>query len=208
MQNPEHLNIWDQITTEVLSIRWQEIVSTLAQIISVIYARKNNILVYPSGIIGVTLAAWVYFFIAQPAIYADGIIHIYYLIMSIYGWINWTRKNAKEHELYPISYLTKKEWIHGAVLMACLLVLIILLLYTLTDSDTIYLDAIVASSAAMAMWWMAKRKIENWLAWIISNIVAIPLNIYKGFYLFALMYLLFLVLAVLGFKAWQKMIKK
>ena len=77
------------------------------------------------------------------------------------------------------------------------------MLIKLTDSNTPILDTLVSSTAITAMWWMAKRKMENWIAWIVSNIIAIPLNYYKGFMLFTLMYVLFLLLAVLGYKAWK-----
>jgi len=79
-----------------------------------------------------------------------------------------------------------------------------LVLKKFTNSNTPILDSLVSSSAITAMWWMAKRKIENWLAWIFSNIVAIPLNFYKGLMLFTLMYVLFLVLAWMGFVTWKK----
>jgi nicotinamide mononucleotide transporter len=80
-------------------------------------------------------------------------------------------------------------------------------LISITDSNTPLLDSLVSATAVTAMWWMAKRKIENWLAWIVSNIIAIPLNFYKGFMLFVVMYVLFLVLATMGFAAWKKKIK-
>ena len=86
-------------------------------------------------------------------------------------------------------------------------IILYFLLVNLTDSNTPILDALVSASAVTSMWWMAKRKIENWLAWIASNLVAIPLNFYKGFMLFTLMYVLFLWLAVLGYLEWKKQIK-
>ena len=71
------------------------------------------------------------------------------------------------------------------------------------------LDSLVSSSAVTSMWWMTKRKMENWIAWIFSNIIAIPLNFYKGFMLFTLMYILFLALSVSGYREWkEKLISK
>jgi nicotinamide mononucleotide transporter len=78
------------------------------------------------------------------------------------------------------------------------------MLVYITNSNTPILDSLVSASAVTAMWWMAKRKIENWIAWIVSNIVAIPLNFYKGFMLFTLMYILFLVMAYAGYTSWKK----
>ncbi|MFZ1750027.1 MAG: nicotinamide riboside transporter PnuC [Saprospiraceae bacterium] len=192
-----------QFFNDIQYVTWQEWLSTLAQIMSVWYARKNNILVYPTGIIGVLLASWAYFFIATPPLYADGILNIYYFLMSVYGWYNWTRHQANDQPVYQISWCTKRELTVGILGFLIAWLLIYTLLVFVTDSNTPMLDSLVSSSAVTAMWWMAKRKIENWLAWIISNIVAIPLNFYKGFMLFTLMYILFLAMAYWGYKEWK-----
>ena len=196
--------IYQQFLTDIQYTRWQEWISTLTQIASVWYARKNNILVYPTGIIGVILAAWVYFFIASPPLYADGILNIYYLAMSVYGWINWTKVDKTNTVSYPVSSCTRSELVQGLISFGIGWISIYAMLVYMTDSNTPVLDSLVSSSAITAMWWMAKRKIENWIAWIFSNIVAIPLNFYKGFMLFTLMYILFLVMAYLGLKEWKK----
>lgn len=196
--------IYQQFLTDIQYTRWQEWISTLTQIASVWYARKNNILVYPTGIIGVILAAWVYFFIASPPLYADGILNIYYLGMSVYGWINWTKVDKTNTVSYPVSWCTRSELVQGLISFGIGWIGIYAMLLYMTDSNTPVLDSLVSSSAITAMWWMAKRKIENWIAWIFSNIVAIPLNFYKGFMLFTLMYILFLVMAYLGLKEWKK----
>ncbi len=193
--------------SEVKNTKWQEWISVVTQVLSVWYAKKNNILVYPTGIVGVLLAAWLYYFIASPPLYADAILNIYYFIMSVYGWYSWTLKKDEE-VVYPISYCNKSELIHGFMLFLISWISIYFLLIKLTDSNTPILDSLVSSSAVTAMWWMAKRKVENWLAWIFSNIIAIPLNFYKGFMLFTLMYVLFLALAWLGYREWKTIVKK
>jgi nicotinamide mononucleotide transporter len=186
---------------------WKEWVSTITQIASVWYARKNNVLVYPTGIIGVLLAAYLYYFDSHPPLYADGTLNIYYFIMSVYGWYNWVQKKDAEHYTYPISWCSKKELGIGISIFFLSWVIIYYALIK-TDSNTPILDSLVSASAVVSMWWMAKRKIENWLAWIFSNIVAIPLNFYKEFYLFSVMYVLFLVLAAWGFADWKKQVLK
>jgi nicotinamide mononucleotide transporter len=195
-----------QFLSDITNTKWHEWVSTVTQLASVWYARKNNILVYPTGIIGVLLAAWLYFFVSDPPLYADGVLNIYYFIMSAYGWYMWTRK-SDDHPTYPISYCSKQDWISGGALFLISWFIIYLVLIRLTNSNTPMLDSLVSSSAVTAMWWMANRKIENWLAWIVSNIVAIPLNFYKGFMLFTVMYVIFLVMSYLGYMAWRKEIK-
>jgi nicotinamide mononucleotide transporter len=195
--------IIEKLITDIRYTRWQEWLSVFTQVMSVWYAKKNNILVYPTGIVGVLLAAWLYFFIAQPPLYADAILNVYYLIMSIYGWYSWYQKKG-EQLVYPISHTNKSELVIGISIFIISWIAIYILLIKITDSNTPILDSLVSSTAITAMWWMAKRKIENWLAWIISNIIAIPLNFYKGFILFTLMYILFLVLAWMGWREWSR----
>src|SRR5688572_824099 len=104
--------IYQQFLANIKLTKWQEWVSTGAQIASVLYARKNNILVYPTGIVGVLLAAYVYFIIAEPPLYADAILNIYYFFMSVYGWYNWVQKKGNGY-VYPISWCNKKELFYG-----------------------------------------------------------------------------------------------
>lgn len=196
--------IWQHFVSNVRETKWPEWVSTVAQIASVWYARKNNVLVYPTGIIGVLLAAYVYFFMINPPLYADASLNIYYFLMSVYGWYNWVQKKDSEHFTYPISWCTRPQLIFGTGFFFIFWAVIYYVLLKFTDSNTPVLDSLVSASAITAMWWMAKRKIENWLAWIFSNIVAIPLNFYKELMLFSLMYVLFLIMAWRGFTEWKK----
>ena len=106
-------DIWEKLITNIQQTSWKEWVSTVTQVASVWYARKNNVLVYPTGIIGVLLAAWLYFFNSHPPLYADGTLNIYYFIMSIYGWYNWVQKKDTVHFTYPISWCNKKELFYG-----------------------------------------------------------------------------------------------
>ncbi len=186
--------------------RWEEWVSTILQIASVWYAKKNKVLVYPTGIIGVLLASYIYFFISNPPLYADAVLNIYYFVMSIYGWYNWVQKKENGYT-YPISWCDKNELKFGVSLFLFFWAAIYFLLIKITNSNTPVLDSLVSSTAVTSMWWMAKRKMENWIAWMVSNLVAIPLNFYKGFILFTLMYILFLALAVSGYKEWKTKIR-
>lgn len=197
----------DKFFNDIQYFRWQEWLSTILQIASVWYARKNNILVYPTGIIGVILASWVYFFISNPPLYADGMLNVYYFIMSLYGWYNWSKIDQSKSLVHKITWCTKSEFFSGII--GCILgwIFIYFMLTNFTNSDTPILDAMVSATALTAMWWMAARKVENWLAWIISNMVAIPLNFYKGFMLFTAMYILFLVMAWAGYRTWKDEVK-
>ncbi len=195
--------IIDHLLSDSTHTKWQEWLSTIAQVASVWYARKNNILVYPTGIVGVMLAAYAYYFIATPPLYADALLNVYYFIMSVYGWYNWSLKKENSN-IYPIAWCTIRERVYGILFFLGFWVTIYCILLKSTDSNTPMLDSLVSSSALTAMYWMAKRKIENWHAWIFSNLIAIPLNFYKGFVLFTLMYILFLGMAWSGYLEWRK----
>jgi nicotinamide mononucleotide transporter len=202
------LEIWKEFIDNIRNTKLLEWLSTITQIASVWYARKNNVLVYPTGIIGVLIAAYLYFFDSNPPLYADASLNIYYFLMSVYGWYNWVQKKDESHYTYPIKWCTKQQLEFGILLFLFFWAVIYFVLVKFTNSNTPLLDSLVSSSAITAMWWMAKRKVENWLAWIFSNIVAIPLNFYKHFYLFTLMYVLFLLMAWWGFVEWKKLANK
>ncbi|MCX8020632.1 MAG: nicotinamide riboside transporter PnuC [Chitinophagaceae bacterium] len=197
-------DIWQQLITNIRQTQWPEWVSALAQVISVWYARKNNVLVYPTGIIGVLLAAYVYFFMVQPPLIAYGALNLYYFLMSLYGWYNWLKKKDNGQFTYPISWCTVSERLIGLFIFAASWVLIYLVLMNPGTPATPVMESLVSASAVTAMWWMAKRKIENWLAWIFSNLAAIPLNFSKGLIFFSLMYGLFLLMAWWGFQEWKQ----
>ena len=200
-------HIWTLFIKNVMQTAWQEWASTLLQIASVWYAKKNRIWVYPSGIVGVLLASYIYYFMANPPLYADAILNVYYFFMSIYGWYHWVQKENDAYA-HPIKWCNQKERKVGVLLFLISWMFIYVLLISITNSNTPVLDSLVSSSAVTSMWWMATRKIENWIAWIFSNLVAIPLNFYKGFMLFTFMYILFLLLAVLGYMEWVDEYKK
>jgi nicotinamide mononucleotide transporter len=200
-------SIWQHFLENVQYASLPEWISVITQIASVWYAKKNNVLVYPTGIIGVLIAFYLYLFAAHPPLYADSILNLYYFAMSVYGWYLWSLKRQDQTPEYPISWCTNKERIRGVVIFILGFFIILYLLVNLTNSNTPVWDALLSSSAVTSMWWMAKRKMENWIAWILSNAVAIPLNFYKGFMLYTFMYILFMGLSVSGMLEWNKKMK-
>jgi len=199
-------SFWIDFLDNVADTSWQEWISTLLQILSVWLAMKNNVWVYPTGIVGVLLASYIYIFLKQPPLYGESALNFYYFVMSVYGWRQWTRKKNNQDK-YPISWCSKNELMNGLLLFVGFWVSIYLILSRFTNSDTAILDSLVSATAVSSMWWMAQRKMENWIAWIFSNMAAIPLNFYKGYVLFSLMYVLFLGMAVFGFLSWKKMMQ-
>ncbi len=179
-----------------------EIVAVLFGLLSVLFSKQNNILVYPTGMISTSIFVYLLF---QWGLLGDMLINGYYFLMSIYGWYIWTRKVDSEH-VTPISYTTKKEhWISSAIFVGTLV--FVSLVYQQFDkwtSWTAYVDTITTAVFFVGMWLMAKRKMENWIYWIIGDLISVPLYFEKGFTFTSLQYLIFTVIAVYGYLAWKK----
>ena len=175
-------------------------------IISVVYAKKNNILVYPTGLVGTGIFVYILF---NFSLLGDMIINGYFFIMSIYGWYYWSRKKD-EVFINNVSRLEKKEYIQ-LIFLAIGSLLFIYFVYVQFDkwnSWTAYVDNITTAIFFVAMWLMAKRKIESWIFWIIGDLITVPLYFYKGLTISSLQYIIFTVLAILGYISWKKILLK
>lgn len=169
----------------------------------VLLAKKNNIWLYPTGIISILLSM---FLLLNVKLYAEMLLSIYYLVMSVYGWIIW--KKRKQDGENQVSWSSKRETIIAIVISTLGFVVLYLVLRHHTDSDVPILDAFVSSTAWAGMWLLAKRKIENWIFLNISNIVAIPLLFHKKLPLMGCLTTFLFVVAIFGFLDWKKIIGK
>jgi nicotinamide mononucleotide transporter len=183
-----------------------EITAVVFGIISVLFARKNNILVYPTGLISTLIFIYILY---NFKLYGEFIINIYYSVMSILGWYLWSRRNNGQEE-FPISIMNLKEYkISGLIFTATLL--FIALVYHFFDKFTdltAYVDAFTTALFFVGMWLMAKRKIENWIVWIIADIISVPLYFYKGLTVSSLQFIVFTIIAILGYKEWKIFLQK
>ncbi len=182
---------------------WLEFAAVIFGIASVLYSRKENILVYPTGIINTVMYTW--FCFGWWGLYAEGSLNFYYTVMSIYGWVLWAKKknDGTGHKL-GITKSSMKEWVIALVFFAVCYVVLYVVLKNYTNSTVPFADAFASASAYTGMWLMAKKKIENWIWWIVTNLASIPLYFIKGAVFTSFQYLVFLILAVLGYLAWQK----
>jgi nicotinamide mononucleotide transporter len=183
-----------------------ELIAVFFGIISVFFAQKNNILVFPTGLISTVI----YFYLLYKwSLLGDMLINGYYAIMSLYGWYIWTRKK-EGHAEYPISKMNKKE-IEKAVLIFILTILLVILIYHYFDKFTnwtAYIDTFTTGLFFVGMWLMAKRKIENWILWIIGDAISIPLYFYKGLTFSSFQFIVFTIIAVFGYLEWKKILQK
>ena len=198
--------LFSQYSTYSDTFIFLEIFAVGMNIISVIYAKQNNILVYPTGLIGTGIFVYILF---NFSLLGDMIINGYFFIMSIYGWYYWSRKKD-EVFINNVSRLEKKEYIQ-LIFLALVSLLFIYFVYVQFDkwnSWTAYVDNITTAIFFVAMWLMAKRKIESWIFWIIGDLITVPLYFYKGLTISSLQYIIFTVLAILGYISWKKILDK
>lgn len=183
-----------------------EIIAILFGLASVLFAKKNNILVYPTGIVSTIIFVYLLY---KWSLIGDMLINGYYTTMSIYGWVLWSQKKDDIEE-YPISIMNKRD-IMKAVVIFFITVLFVVFIYDFFNKFTnwtAYIDTFTTGIFFVGMWLMAKRKIENWILWIIGDIISIPLYFYKGYTFTSLQYFIFTIIAIYAFKEWKKSLAK
>ena len=183
-----------------------EIVAVIFGFLSVWYSKQNKIWVFPTGMISTLIFVYLLF---KWELLGDMLINGYYFIMSIYGWYIWTRKVDKTH-VNQISTTTFKEKKISIVLFTAAL-LFVFIIYQKFDKWTswvAYIDTITTAIFFVGMWLMAKRKIENWIFWIIGDLISVPLYLYKGFTFTSFQYFGFTFIAIFGYLAWKKNLHK
>lgn len=209
-----------------------ELIAAVFGVLSVFYAKKENILVFPTGIISTALYVYL---LVQWDLYGDLIINIYYTLMSVYGWYMWSRiVDDKQHHL-PISTTNTSEKLKsfGIFLFTSIFVIAVYRHYNVMPNNlnftesvdyavtnltagnlddfrktTPFLDTFTTGIFFAGMWLMANKKIENWLFWIAGNLVSIPLYFVKGYGFTGIQYAIFLFLAFQGYYAWKKNLNK
>lgn len=183
-----------------------EMIGVLFGFLSVWCSKKENILVFPTGI--VSTAVFVYILLIYGLL-GDMLINAYYFAMSIFGWYIWTRKTDATHFI-PITRTTPIEKVWSATLFVLTMVFVFLVYRSFDKFDgwTAYVDALTTAIFFVGMWLMAKKKLENWTYWIIGDIISVPLYLYKGLIFTAIQYFLFTIIAIYGYLAWKKSLNK
>ena len=175
---------------------WLEGIAVFFAVLSVIFQKNNNILVYPTGII----STGVYTYLLSREhfkLYADATLNAYYLVMSVYGWIYWAKKGPTAPST-PVMRSSRKELWTAIFIALGGWAIFWFLLRHYSDSNVPVMDGFVSAAACAGMWLLAKRKLENWILLNISNLVAIPLLFYKHLYLTALLTIFLFIIAIFG----------
>jgi nicotinamide mononucleotide transporter len=179
-----------------------EFIAVVTGIASVIFSRKENILVYPVGMISTGIFIWLYI---THGLYADASVNFYYTVMSIIGWVMWSKKTDGKTALI-ITASSNRDWRNAFIFFLICWGILYLLLSHFTDSTVPVADSFTSAAAFTGMWLMNKKKLENWTWWIITDLASIPLNFYKHLVFTSFQYLVFLILAVMGYITWRKKI--
>lgn len=201
--------MFETIINQYKSIpNWQigiEIIIFIFGVLSVYFAKKENVLVYPTGIICTILSVYIMF---HAKYYADMSINIYYSIMSVYGWFQW--KKITNGEVLSISRTNLKEKIIGIILflITALICIYIYKFFNYKLQVNNYLDIFTTSLFFTAMWYMAKKKIENWTLWIVGNTFAVYIFFDRQLYIIAIQYIIFTILAISAYIEWKKYLAK
>ena len=183
-----------------------EFLAFIFGIISVVYAKRENILVYPTGIICTVITIYLLY---RAQYFGDMMMNVYYSIMSIYGWWNWSRVKDN-HYIVLISKTNKKEYLIASFFFLLTIGITFFVYKMNLDSLEIpnYIDIFTSGIFFTAMWLMANKKIESWIFWIVGDIITIPLYSYRGLGILSLQYLIFLILAIQGYYEWKKTLNK
>lgn len=191
-------------------MNWIEMFAALLGIISVWYARKENILVFPFGIANVLIYIYICF---TARLYANAGINAVYLISNIYGWYMWARMDENNESLQITRNTSKQNvWSLVSVVVVYVAAFFVLREANKTDPDYLhsylpYIDSFNTSFFLVATILMAVKKAENWVFWIIGDLVSIPIFISQGLYFTGIQYTVFLVLAILGWIEWKKKVE-
>ena len=175
-------------------------------IASVVYAKKENILVYPTGLVATVITVYLFY---VDALFGDMMMNFYYSVMSIYGWWNWARVKGNERVVHITRTNTREKLIgFGLFLMTMGVTYAVYKGFGTLLEGANYIDIFTSGVFFTAMWYMANKKLENWTLWIFADIITVPLYAYRGWGMLSLQYLIFTVLAVQGYLAWKKDLNK
>ena len=201
--------IYQQFIDGIKQTGWLEYLAVFAGIASVWFSRIENIWVYPVGLVNTIIYIYLSF---DQHLLGEASVNFYYTIMSIYGWILWTRKDRQQHIVLHITTSDKKEWLQQLLFFSAFYVAIFFSLTFLKKSFATgaipWADAFASATAYTGMWLMAKKKVESWYWWIATNIASIPLYFVKHYVFTSVYYLILLVFAFWGLAEWIRRTKK
>ncbi|MHB8837871.1 MAG: nicotinamide riboside transporter PnuC [Gemmatimonadaceae bacterium] len=177
-----------------------ELIAVAFGLVSVYLSAREHIANWPTAIVNVAI-----FFVLfwEAKLYADAVLQLVYLALSVYGWYEWLY-GGTQHSRLQVSRTPRAQWLLLATLFLGGGLGLGALLDRFTDSPVPYFDALLTSASLVAQWMMTRKLLENWLLWIAADLVYVPLFIQRGLPFTALQYAVFLVLAAMGWHGWRR----
>ncbi|HEY2378350.1 MAG TPA: nicotinamide riboside transporter PnuC [Gemmatimonadaceae bacterium] len=177
-----------------------EWIAALAGAVSVYLSARENIWSWPTAIVNVGLYVIVF---RRTGLYSDMGLQVVYLVLSIYGWYEWLY-GGKDRTQLTVSRASAREWL--IVTPIALVFWAVLARYTATLPGVALpsIDAGLATISLVAQWMMTRKILENWVLWIIADIVYVPMYVYKKLPVTGALYAIFLGLAVIGLRSWWR----
>ena len=201
--------IIQQFINDLHNTGWLEYLAVFTGITSVWFSRQENIWVYPTGLISTTI----YIYLSMEGhLYGEASVNLYYTVMSIYGWVLWSRKGQDNQHLLNISSSNSAEIKQHFLFFGAFYIVIAIALFIMKDRGIApgaipWADGFASATAYTGMWLMARKKVESWYWWIATNIASIPLYFVKHYVFTSVYYLILLVMAIWGLAEWQKKVK-
>lgn len=184
-------------------VNYDEVLGTVVALVYLFFSIKQNIWLWPLGLVSSAIYAYVFF---RAKVYAGMGLQIYFVLMSVYGWIIWLNGKGEESELKSVkSVVSEPKLILKLIIWAVLLFIILIqILLHQTDSDIPYFDAYITSLSIVATWMLAKKYVEHWMVWILADSVAVGVYLSKNLYFTVILYSVYTIMAYIGYKTWKK----
>ncbi len=179
-----------------------EILGAVTGIIYLVFSIKQNIWLWPWGIITSLIYVYVFF---QSKFYADMSLQFYYLGISIYGWYFWqTGEKPNRSDKLPVIRLRRIEWLIYITVTAIITLIVGFILTKYTDSPLPFWDAFTAGGSVVATWMLARKYLEHWIFWVIIDLVSLGTFVYKDLYPTVVLFCVYTGMAVVGYYQWRK----
>ncbi|MDD5185584.1 MAG: nicotinamide riboside transporter PnuC [Paludibacter sp.] len=184
-----------------LKANWIEIVGAILSLIYLYLSIKQKISLWVFGFFASAFYIVVFF---QTKFYADMSLQFYYLVVSVYGWINWKYGTHQAGKELPATRTGKKLIWQLALASVLIYVVYYIVLAKFTDSTIPKADSLVGMLSVVGTWMLARKLLENWLVWIVADGLATGLFFYKELYPTAVIFIIYTIMAVVGFLQWKK----
>ncbi|MGZ3757406.1 MAG: nicotinamide riboside transporter PnuC [Mucilaginibacter sp.] len=182
---------------------WLEVIGVVTGLLCVYLAAKNIIWNWPFAIISVTIYIFIFY---SSHLYADMGLQFYFLATNVYGWYFWSQKPATDNKT-PVVLIKKREAIVSLITIIIFTVFLGSVLKYTTASYP-YIDSFCTAVSLVAQFFLARKVLENWLLWIFVDVIYVGVYIFKGLHLTALMYAIYVAIALIGYIDWKKDFKK